>query len=543
MQSINTLEKSKEKKFISISKCKDFYLGDFYLKLELTNSNEMHLINYNIKKLDGIKFYLKLTIGILQKASDLFKKFDKIENIYDIIIKLIEEKKYKLYNNTNKMIFSIIPNMIINNTKEILLCLNKVSNDINNDFYKVLSNEINKLRNIIYKLINPEEIDNNSLLEIKMLKEENIKIKKEINKLKTIINNNSMFNDSNNNSINSDSSKELSSKYTHRTNNVSNNQTSKIAIFEFNKKYKTNIKNTEIKELNLRMKKLGSGVLKYLSRLELNQLEILDLSDNSISDITLLQKAKLPNLQSLSLDGNNIIDLTPLSGVNFPLLQGLFLFNNKINDINILEKVYFPELQSLYLYNNKIYNIEVLKKTNFPMMESLNLYGNNISDISVLENVKYKKLHFLSLHSNEIKDIKVFEKVKFDELEELYLYSNKITDINVFEKVKFINLQKLDLHNNEINDISVLDKIKCNQISELYLNNNLITNISVLEKVKLSQLQKLSLHNNKINDLSVFDKAKLNRLEELYLDGNDIDTNKFKNIITQLKTRIKDFCI
>ena len=88
MQSINQLEYSKEKKFITTttSKSKDFFLGAFYLKLELANNNELYLVNYNTKKLDGIKFFLKLTISILQKASDLFKKFDKIEKIYEIII-------------------------------------------------------------------------------------------------------------------------------------------------------------------------------------------------------------------------------------------------------------------------------------------------------------------------------------------------------------------------------------------------------------------------------------------------------------------------
>ena len=208
MQNLNLLEQ-KEKKPLSTSKYRDFYLGDYYLKLELTNSNELHLVNYNTKILDGIKFFLKLTINILQKASDLFKKFDKIENIYDIIIKLIEEKKYKLYNSSNKVIFSIIPNKIINNQKEILLYLNKVTNDINNDFYKVLSDEINKLRNTINKFVNPEDIviNNNNLIEIKMLKEENTKIKKEINELKQLINNNNINNNnSNNNTINSDSS-------------------------------------------------------------------------------------------------------------------------------------------------------------------------------------------------------------------------------------------------------------------------------------------------------------------------------------------------
>ena len=327
MQYINQLENSKQKKFISIAKSKEFYLGDFYLKIELTNNKELSLINYNTKKLDGIKYSLKLSLSILQKASDLFKNFDKMENIYELVILLIEEKKYKLYNSGNKVIFSIMPNDIVNNKKEILLYLNKESNDTNDDFYKVLCDEINKLKKVIFKLINPEDINNNSnsnnnLLEIKMLKEENIQIKKEINKLKQLINNN-VINDNNINNItiNSDSSNTLNSKYSTNKNNSTNSQKSKIAIFEFNKKYKTEIKDSEIKELNLRMKKLGSGVLKYLSRLEFNQLEILDLSDNSISDISLLKKCHFPNLQSLSLDGNNITDLTPLCEVDFPIIK------------------------------------------------------------------------------------------------------------------------------------------------------------------------------------------------------------------------------
>ncbi len=545
MKNICLTETSIDKKTDSTKKNRDFYLGEFYLKIELTNKDELHFTIYNIKKLDGILFELKVTLGALQKTYDLFKNFDRLESLYDIIIKLIEEKKYKLYSTANKVIFSLIPNKILNNNKEILFCLSKISNKLNNDFFKILFDEINQLRVIVSHLINNNETNNDNSREIKTLKEENMQIRKELNYLKHLITNGNYSNyNSDTHSINSESAKtyNIINKLNIKNSNDSK-ANSKIAIFEFNKKYNTNIKDKDIKELNLRMKKLGSGVLKYLSRLELNQLEILDLSDNNISDISLLQNVHFPNLQSLSLDGNNITDPSPLSKVNFPLLQGLFLFNNKIENINFLEKVNFPELQSLYLYNNKIKDIKILEKTKFPIIESLNLYGNNISDINVLEKVNYKKLLFLSLHSNEIENIKVFEKVKFDELQELYLYSNKISDISVLSKVRFKSLQKLDLHNNKISDISVLDKINCNQIMELYLNNNLIENISVLEKVKFSRLLKLSLHNNKINDLRVFEKAKLNNLQELYLDGNNIDVNKYKYIITSLKKRIKDFCI
>jgi Leucine-rich repeat (LRR) protein len=549
MENSTSSDSPKEKKVINttILKYRDYYTGDYYLKICLTSNNELLITTYNIKKLDAIKFSLKLNIGILQKSSNLFKKYEKIEIIYDLLLKIIDEKKFKISNNSNKIIFSIMPNNYINNNKEILLNLNREIYDTCNDYYKVLSDEICQLRKIINMLINADNNNKCSIKEnsniIQLLKEENIAMKEEINFLKQMIKNNdntsrsiSLFRNENENIINNNQT-------TKRSINMAQTNRNKIAIVEFNKKYNTDIKNNQIKELKLRMKKLGSGVLKYLAKLELNQLEVLDLSDNNISDINSLEKLQFNQLQSLSLDGNNIIDISALEKANFPQLQGLFLFNNKISDISILEKVNFPELQSLYLYNNKISDISILEKTNFPYLESLNLYGNNISNINVLEKVNFKKLQFLSLHNNDIKDISVFEKVKFNELQELYLYSNKISDISVFNKVNFTQLQKLDLHNNKIVDISVLDKIKCNQIFELYLNNNLIKDISVLERVNFNQLQKLSLHYNKINDLSVFDKAKLYNLHELYLDGNNIDTNKYYNTISILKTKIKDFCV
>ena len=352
MDNSTSPESSKEKKsnFTPVFKFKEYYLGDYYLKLGL-NNNELLIVNYNTKVLDGIKFSLKLNIGILHKASKLFKKFDKIDSIYDLILKIIDDKKFKLYNDSNKMVFSILPNNLLNNNKDIYLQLSKDNNDINNDYYKILSNEVNKLRNIIDILMttgkNNKFLINDNSNQIKILKEENKAIKEEINTLRQMIKNknninNNVINISNIN--NKDDNSSFNNQLTKRTSNICQTNRNKIAIVEFNKKYNTDIQNNEIKELNLRMKKLGSGVLKYLSRLELNQLEVLDLSDNNISDISLLEKAQFNQLQSLSLDGNNITDMTPLERVNFNQLQGLFLFNNKISNINFLEKVNFPEL-------------------------------------------------------------------------------------------------------------------------------------------------------------------------------------------------------
>ena len=56
-------------------------------------------------------------------------------------------------------------------------------------------------------------------------------------------------------------------------------------IKEINKKYNLDVKDIEIKELNLKSKCLGNEIIEYWKRIEFKELKELDLSDNKISDI------------------------------------------------------------------------------------------------------------------------------------------------------------------------------------------------------------------------------------------------------------------
>ena len=68
----------------------------------------------------------------------------------------------------------------------------------------------------------------------------------------------------------------------------------------------------------------------WLIKINFNKLEILDLSDNNITDIKILEK------------------------VNFKELKELYLNYNNISDIKVLEKVKFEKLEELYLTGNEI---------------------------------------------------------------------------------------------------------------------------------------------------------------------------------------------
>ena len=86
-----------------------------------------------------------------------------------------------------------------------------------------------------------------------------------------------------------------------------------ITLKEFNNKYNTNIKDIDIKGLDLSERYIGDEGLKDLVKINFKELNKLDLSDNKISDINILEK------------------------VDFKKLNKLNLYNNKISNINIMK--------------------------------------------------------------------------------------------------------------------------------------------------------------------------------------------------------------
>ena len=125
-----------------------------------------------------------------------------------------------------------------------------------------------------------------------------------------------------------------------------------ITLKEFNIKYKTNIEDIDIRELNLSGKYIENEGLKDLSKIKFKELNKLNLSYNEISDISVLEKVNFKELKELNLNSNEISDISVLEKVNFKELKELYLMNNEISDISVLEKVNFNELIFNLIYFN-----------------------------------------------------------------------------------------------------------------------------------------------------------------------------------------------
>ena len=153
----------------------EFYnYGDYYIKLNCNDNEELNIICYNMEKLDGIRYEIKMNIQQIYNLSNTFNQYNNIKDVYDLISEFIKEKKCNIELNSEKNLnFSFIIADIKRNNRKIEFIL--VNKDCNNtkEYINILSNEIRNLR----KNNNMKEIK-----EIEILKEEIENIKKIISK-------------------------------------------------------------------------------------------------------------------------------------------------------------------------------------------------------------------------------------------------------------------------------------------------------------------------------------------------------------------------
>ena len=159
--------------------------------------------------------------------------------------------------------------------------------------------------------------------------------------------------------------------------------------------YNLNIDN-EIDRITISNKFFNNHDLRVLTQLPLNNLRLLDLENNSISQIGCLKNCDFANLVILNLNNNAIKDILTLENVPFmDNLQALFLRNNCIKDITLFSKKTFVSLRQLDLRNNCIEDINVFDSWEEHLMNLQSLYlANNAFDKTKFGTIinKIKKL-------------------------------------------------------------------------------------------------------------------------------------------------------
>ena len=138
-----------------------------------------------------------------------------------------------------------------------------------------------------------------------------------------------------------------------------------VILNELNSKLEVNLTGKEL-EINLNGKKVENLDLELLCAIHYNNLEIMDLSNNNISNLEKIIKLNSPNLQTLILKNNKIISIEPLKNIKSSNLKNMDLSYNEIQNIKPIKMIIKnnKQLEIINLENNKIKDVEVLKNKN-----------------------------------------------------------------------------------------------------------------------------------------------------------------------------------
>ena len=147
---------------------------------------------------------------------------------------------------------------------------------------------------------------------------------------------------------------------------LNNRNANKEILKEFNDKFDKKVSGFE-KVLNFGKMKLGNNILTSLKKINFDNLEVLNLENNDIDDISCFNDWKLERLKELNLSDNNIKDISAIKEINnlCSNVEKIDLSNNQISSINALDNekiINNLNIKEINLRHNKInYNSTEVK--------------------------------------------------------------------------------------------------------------------------------------------------------------------------------------
>ncbi|ESO88931.1 hypothetical protein LOTGIDRAFT_182816, partial [Lottia gigantea] len=275
---------------------------------------------------------------------------------------------------------------------------------------------------------------------------------------------------------------------------------------------------------------VASGVRHMPNLCNIKTLRTLNISHNDISsyDKTGVRcddsGDNIPNLEVLDVSYNSIEHIPVWFGDSFPNLKRLTSSDNNISVIeqNTLNKL--TQLMWLDLSNNSMTEFERDVIRNCSNLQVLALGSNPVETLPQGIIANHTKLSHLFLHNLSLTDNIWNEFLLLKRLGELSLHSNRISRINnqVMERMPL--LIELDLSNNSITYFNIFTFKDQYRLRNLNLSNNLIQSIPKQAFKFVHSLKSLDLSKNNITDFSKSAFKGLRKLKLVDLSQNSLLT-------------------
>ena len=210
-------------------------------------------------------------------------------------------------------------------------------------------------------------------------------------------------------------------------------------------------------------------------------LEVLDVSNNSIAQINLGQNLKIGEL---NISGNLLTNLNLSPNVN---LKFLYVFKNNLNQLNITQNT---QLEVLVADNNNLSSIDISRNT---VLSALGLSFNNLNQVNLSANAR---LTDLDLSNNPITGLSLSG---VGLLENLACQSCRLNGLGIGNLTA---LKYLDLSFNTITSISLTNNVA---LRTLDVSNNRLSGLSIKNNSNIIALN--TKNNNNLSQICVTNVA------------------------------------
>ncbi|XP_051562545.1 toll-like receptor 13 [Myxocyprinus asiaticus] len=241
---------------------------------------------------------------------------------------------------------------------------------------------------------------------------------------------------------------------------------------------------------------------------------ILDISFNSISQISESDFIRLPNLINLNMSHNRISEIHSSALSGLPNLEELNLSNNKIKTVSTKLLSGLVNLSHLRLDSNYLETIENLSFASLSNLRVVNLTNNKLNHISRLQPI-----------------------LTIPYLEELYLGNNSFTVFNSSNVPSALStLKKLDLSFNPLTMFKITENIfpGLEYLDLSYCFQNCTLDWIILDKAFLNAVKTLNISSNHISE------KQLDNIMQSFTSVTWIDINDMKEF--RVQTILQEAC-
>lgn len=258
--------------------------------------------------------------------------------------------------------------------------------------------------------------------------------------------------------------------------------------------------------------------------LELNELKLLDLSDNNIVDIPRNAFTGVKNLIYLNISNNH--HLAPIPQTIIHPLTKLRILDMSQTGMKVLPNELFancPDLEVITLRRNTIHEIPDNSFMNLRNISTIDLSYNNITTIKLSAFVNLMSIKKLLLKGNQLSAFKGEFFNTGTSLEELDISDNQLSYLFPSSFRIHPRLRRLDVSNNKFSFFASELVVSLQYLEYINLSHNQLKSVDELDFARLPRLRTLFISSNELESLSEMSFHNSSQLQEIDLSSNRLD--------------------